>query len=84
MKGGNYAKESTSQTIESDNAYTYLKPTSAIPGPKGVPLLGTLFDYVGPLKKKGFEFKKIYKVTVKTLQLNLPIKFVFAYKCLFI
>jgi len=36
-----------------------LKPYSSIPGPKGLPFIGTLWDY---MKKDGLKFNKMFEV----------------------
>ena len=36
-----------------------LKPYSAMPGPRGYPLIGSLWDY---LKKDGYKFNKMFEV----------------------
>ena len=39
-----------------------VKPFSDMPGPKGLPYIGTLPEYIGPMKKKGYGFHKFFKV----------------------
>ena len=39
--------------------HAHLKPFSSMPGPKGMPLIGTLWDYV---KKDGLKFNKMFEV----------------------
>ena len=38
-----------------------LKPFSEMPGPKGLPFIGTLWDYT---KKGGYRFNKMFEVRV--------------------
>lgn len=42
-------------------AQTSLKSFDSMPGSKGLPLIGTLFDYI---KKDGFRFNKIFEVRI--------------------
>lgn len=36
-----------------------VKPFKSVPGPKGLPIIGTLLDYI---KKDGFRFDKLFEV----------------------
>ena len=36
-----------------------VKPFKSVPGPKGLPIIGTLLDYT---KKDGFRFDKLFEV----------------------
>lgn len=43
------------------NPQTSLKSFDSVPGSKGLPFIGTLFDYI---KKDGFRFNKIFEVRI--------------------
>ena len=45
----------------SDVVAEHLKAFSSMPGPKGWPVVGTLWDYV---KKDGFKFNKMFEVII--------------------
>ncbi|XP_022312941.2 cytochrome P450 10-like [Crassostrea virginica] len=47
-----------------------VKPFDSIPGPKGLPVIGTLFDY---MKKDGFRFNKLFEAYRQRAQVFGPI-----------
>jgi len=55
-----YAAQTTD--VRSTTGVATLKPFSEIPGPKGLPVIGTLWDF---LKTDGFKFNKMFEVRME-------------------
>ena len=66
--GGDYVTKTSSllvvsrresSTLTSSSRQQRLKPFSEVPGPRGLPLIGTLWDFAKP---NGFGFDKMFEV----------------------
>ena len=56
----NYEEYMKSRQHRSDKEkFLNLRPFSEMPGPRGYPVIGTLWDYI---KKDGFTFGKMFEV----------------------
>ena len=67
--------QATSQNSSANDAQS-VKPFSEMPGPKGLPFIGTLLEFVGPMKKKGYSLRKMFKVSI----LKYAYKYIYIYK----
>jgi hypothetical protein len=68
-KRPNVPTSSHSDNKQDHDITPVIKPFQSIPGPRGLPIVGTLLDY---MKKDGLRFTKLFEVN--TLQLISNIK----------